>query len=233
MMNEKFDLSIIIPAYLEAENLGVILPQLNNVLQNMDISYEILVIDTMLAMDNTHEMCLVNNVVYVNRKNGNNYGDAIRTGIESSRGDKIIFMDADGSHDPEFIRELFKYKNDYGIVIASRYIDGGGIENSKLLIFMSRVLNLTYSIVLNIKCKDLSNSYKLYDSTSLKNIILYCNNFDIVEEIIYKIVKSNKQIRIIEIPYVFKKRMYGETKRNLIIFMFSYFLTMLRLRFGK
>jgi len=232
-MDKKLDLSIIIPAYLEAENLVIILPQLNNILQNMGINYEILVIDTMEAMDKTHEACLANNVVYVNRKNGNNYGDAIRTGIESSCGDKVIFMDADGSHDPLFILELFKYKDDYDVVIASRYIEGGGIENSKTLIFMSKVLNLTYSLVLNIKCKDLSNSYKLYDSKQLKSTTLYCNNFDIVEEIIYKISKNKKHIKILEVPYVFKKRMFGETKRNLVVFMFSYFTTMIKLRFGK
>ena len=56
-----------------------------------------------------------------------------------------------------------------------------------------------------------------------------CNNFDIIQEIIYKIYRKNKSVTITEIPYVFKKRLYGETKRNLIRFVFTYSVTLLRL----
>jgi dolichol-phosphate mannosyltransferase len=40
-------------------------------------------------------------------------------------------------------------------------------------------------------------------------------------------------VRILEVPFSFKKRMFGETKRNLIMFVISYLYTLLRLRFGK
>ena len=93
--------SIVLPAYLEAENLKNILPAIKDEMQEID--YEILVIDTMECMDETKEICEKCNVKYISRRGGNNYGDAIRTGIEDARGTYIVIMDADGSHDPQCI----------------------------------------------------------------------------------------------------------------------------------
>jgi dolichol-phosphate mannosyltransferase len=233
VMSYNIKLSIIIPSYLEGENLRIIIPRLKNEMQKMGDGYEILIVDTMTPMDYTQDVCRINNIVYLNRKGGNNYGNAVRTGLENANGEYIIFMDADGSHSPEFISRLCHYKNDYDVVIASRYVDGGVSDNSCILIFMSRVINIIYSIVLNLKCKDVSNSFKLYRSDLLKNLNLYCNNFDIVEEILFKLKKMNNDLKIKELPFAFKKRMFGETKRNLIMFMMTYIYTLLKLRFGR
>ena len=96
---------------------------------------------------------------------------------------------------------------------------------------MSYITNITYSIVLNLHYKDISNSFKLYKTSSLKELTLRCKNFDIVEEILYKIKKHHKEINVLEIPYSFKERMFGHTKRNLFVFIFTYIITIIRLRF--
>jgi len=233
IMSNNIKVSVIIPSYLEEENLRIIIPRLKNEMQKLGNDYEILVIDAMHAMDYTEDVCKNNNVTYLNRTNGNNYGDAVRTGIANANGEYIIFMDADGSHSPEFINKLYKYKDDYDVVIASRYIAGGATDNNRILILMSWVVNIVYSIVLNLRCKDVSNSFKLYRGDLLKNLILYCSNFDIVEEILFKLKKTNNNLNIKEVPFSFKKRMFGETKRSLFLFMISYIFTLIKLRFGK
>jgi len=227
------DLSIIIPAYKEDRNLEILLPKLKEALSTSGLSSEILVVDTLRPIDNTLQVCQKHAARYINRTSGNNYGDAVRTGIVTAQGERILFMDADGSHSPDFILELLKFNKDYDIVIASRYVENGGSRNNFLLIAMSRILNLTYSLFLNIPCKDISNSFKLYSSTQLKNLKLYCNNFDIVEEIIFKICRNNKNVKIKEVPYFFKTRLFGKTKRNLCLFIISYLLTIFKLRFRK
>lgn len=226
-------LSVVLPAYKEADNLFIILPKIKYELINLGINYEILVIDTLVPMDSTKKICVENKVIYVNRERGNNYGDAIRTGIKKACGEFVIFMDADGSHSPEFLRELYTHRKGADVVIASRYIDGGHTENNQVLIFMSFVVNVLYSLVLDLKCKDVSNSFKLYKNKQLRDITLYCNNFDIVEEIMFKLKKNNKNIIFLELPYVFKKRIFGKTKRNLFLFILSYVVTIIKLRFGK
>ncbi len=227
------DLSVIIPAYLEEENLRVILPRLKAVLASLKIKYEINVIDTLAPMDNSKEVCQANDANYRHREVSNFYGDAVRTGIRYAQGRKIIFMDADGSHTPEFIPQLLEYGSEYDVVIASRYIAGGMTDNSFVLILMSKIVNIVYSKVLNLHCKDVSNSFKLYQSGLLKSLALHSNNFDIVEEILFKLKKQNSNLKIKEIPYTFKERMFGHTKRNLLLFAFSYVYSLLKLRFGK
>lgn len=226
-------LSVIMPAYLEEENLRIILPRLKIALDKLDQGYEILVVDTMEPMDKTKSVCVENKVIYINRRGGNNYGDAARTGIETAVGEHIVFMDADGSHAPEFIHDLYKFKDDYDVVIASRYVDGGATDNNKILILMSMIVNMTYSLFLNLKYKDISNSFKLYRANLLKKVKLNCDNFDVVEEILFKLKKANKALKVKEIPFAFKKRMFGHTKRNLFSFTLSYIITIIKLRFGK
>ncbi len=226
----EIDISVILPSYQEEENLRILLPAIKSVLNSISSNYEILVIDTEQPMDNTEKVCKENLAVYYNRIGDNSYGSAIRTGIKNASGKKIIFMDSDGSHDPEFIKKLYSCKDEADIVIASRYVKGGMSENSKTLLFMSWVLNAIYSIVLNLKIKDMSNSFKLYDSAQIKELSLECNNFDIVEEIIYKLSLLNNDLKIKEIPFEFKKRLYGKTKRNMRVFIFTYIVTIIRLK---
>jgi len=95
------------------------------------------------------------------------------------------------------------------------------------------MVNIFYSLFLKLKCKDVSNSFKLYKSNLLRNLNLYSNNFDIVEEILFKMKKNKKDLKIKEIPYTFKKRICGNTKRNLVLFALSFFFTPLKLRFRK
>ena len=223
------NLSILIPAFDENKNLSILLPKIRFEVKVRN--YEIIVVDGYLQDRKTYLVCRKNNAVYCQRKNNNSYGEAIREGINRARGDYIIIMDADFSHSPKFINSMF-LKNNFDVVIASRYINNGGTENPYHLILLSRILNYLYAKILSLKINDISNSFRLYRADKLKNIITFCNNFDIVEEIIYKLSKKYKNIKIIEIPYVFKKRKFGKSKRTLI-FAITYFITLIKLRFSK
>lgn len=227
------DLSVILPAYNEEENLRLLLPRIRHSCEALAPDHEILVVDTMAPMDGTPELCEEEGVRYVPRTGGNQYGDAIRTGIARATGRHIIFMDADGSHPPHFLADLYALRDQADIVVASRYVEGGFTENSKILVLMSWFVNVGYRIVLGLKCKDVSNSFKLYKGEALRRLDLHCNNFDIVEEILYKMVRQNRGFTIREVPFSFKKRMFGQTKRNLAAFIFSYVVTLLKLRFAR
>jgi dolichol-phosphate mannosyltransferase len=222
-------LSIVIPAYLEEENLRVLLPQINDTLADLNTTYEIVVVDSIEPQDNTKDVCLKNNATYINRKDGNDYGDAIRMGILSANGERTLIMDADGSHDPMYIRDFLAVQDKYDLVIGSRYVKNGKTNNNFILIAMSQMVNIAYRIFLRIHVKDVSNSFRLYDSFSLKRLELECGNFDIVEEILIKLIIQKSDIKIFETPIEFKKRMYGDSKRDLIKFCLSYLSTITRL----
>ncbi|MBI3928843.1 MAG: glycosyltransferase [Armatimonadetes bacterium] len=225
------EVSIVVPSYREEENLRLILPRIRRVMADTRLSYEMVIVDTMEAMDETETVCRELGARYLPRSGGNSYGDAVRSGIAAAEGRYTVFMDADGSHTPEFLPNLLEHRSAYEVVIASRYVQGGGTEDRAMLVFMSRLLNLAYSLILNLNCKDVSNGYKLYRTDLLKAVPLSCSGFDVVEEILYKLNKRHR-IRIKELPYSFKRRMFGESKRNLPLFILFYLYTLIRLRLG-
>ncbi len=225
------NISVILPAYKESENIKSLLPKLNKALIDLKIDYEILVIDTMKPMDNSEQICIDNNVTYINRHGGNLYGDAIRTGISAAIGNYIVIMDSDGSHNPEDIKRFYVEinKNNDNLIIGSRYCKGGNSHNGYMLKSMSWILNFTYRIVFGLKVKDVSDSFRMYEAKKLKNITLECENFDIVEEILIRLKLKYKDLKIKEVPIYFNKRIYGESKRDLIKFVKSYLRTMVKL----
>lgn len=162
-------ISIILPAYKEYDNLKILLPNIEKELT--DIDFEVLVIDTMESLDDTKELCKEYNFVkYFNRESGNNYGDAIRTGIKYSSKKYIIIMDADGSHPVNKITELYNCieKDNIDLAICSRYVEGGNSHNGVILKCMSLIVNICYRIIFSLKVKDVSNSFRIYKSDMLK-----------------------------------------------------------------
>ena len=224
-------LSIMLPSYKEADNLKKILPEIHSQVKKLNIDYDIFVIDSMEELDDTKKICNDNQVTYISRENGNTYGDAIRTGIDKANGNYLIIMDADGSHEPKSILDLYNKitSEDFDLVIGSRYVKGGKTENNIILILMSWVLNITYRIIFSLKVKDCSDSFRIYKLDKLKSLSLVCDNFDIVEEILIKLYKKYPKIKVSEVPINFKKRDKGISKRDLVKFIFSYFGTIKKL----
>jgi len=224
-------LSVILPAFREGENLYNLLPQINSALNILGTDAEVLVLDTIEPMDDTPRVAAENSARYISRRGGNLYGDAVRTGIEEAKGNYILFMDSDGSHDPTDIVRLFETveREKAGVVIGSRYIKGGHTDNPVVLRLMSSALNLSYRIIFGLNVKDVSNSLRIYRADELKAIKLECNNFDIVEEILIRLKSRNKTLQIREIPITFGKRQKGESKRDLLKFIISYLKTIRRL----
>jgi dolichol-phosphate mannosyltransferase len=219
----------VLPAYEEAANLDVLLPQLNAVAKSLTPNFEIIVVDTELPRDSTPDVCRKHAARCIARREGNLYGHAIRTALVEARGKHVVFMDADGSHNPAFLPSLWQHRHDADLVIASRYVSGGRTENPAVLIFMSHTVNYVFRFFLGLKCFDVSNSFRLYRGDDLRALRLKCNHFDIVEEILVKLVFSRRAYRLVEVPIVFEKRKAGRTKRNLLLFALGYAVTLLRL----
>lgn len=229
MTPDPLDLTIVLPAYEEAENLRQLLPVIHEVARTLTPSYEIVVIDTEQPLDDTPAICRDAGVMYVPRRGGALYGHAIRTALAVARGHYVAFMDADGSHNPRFLPNLWAEREHADMVIASRYVRGGKTENPAVLIFMSVMVNIVFRIVLGLKCYDVSNSFRLYRGAAVRALTLECDNFDIIEEILIKLSQTQQDYRIKEVPFTFEKRKAGTTKRRLLAFAVGYLATLFRL----
>ena len=229
-VSDAVDLTIMIPAYREADSLRELLPRIHAAAAELTRAYEILIVDTQQPMDATAEVCAANHVRHLHRSGGNHYGDAIRTGIANARGAWMLCMDADGSHNPIYFRSMWDKRHTWDIVIGSRYAKGGQTENPAILIFMSWVVNFTFRLAFKIKAKDVTNSFRLYTSAVVRPIRLQSNAFDILEELLIKAVTHRPPARVGEVPVTFERRKAGESKRKLVQFAFGYLGTLRKLR---
>ena len=223
----KYDLTIIIPSLNESDNLKKLIPEIKSEI-GKKFTYEIFIIDGINKDNKTLKITKKNSIRYLNRIRNNDYGNAVRLGIKKSTGKYILFMDGDYSHNPKFILKLYENKL-YDVVIASRYVPGGKTDNGLLSETLSRFLNKFYNIILNLELEDVSNSFKLYNTKMIKRLHLSCNHFDIIEEIIFKLKKNNNEIKFLEIPYHFKQRKFGKSKRNFFVII-AYLFSILKLR---
>ncbi len=222
--------SVVLPAWREEENLRLLLPRVKAVLEGLGRPWEVLVVDAPEPLDATPEICRAEGVRHVARRPTGCYGDAFRTGLAEARGAYVACMDADGSHAPELLPALLARAETSDLVIGSRYASGGHTENPWILRLMSRVVNLCYTLVLSLPVTDVSNSLRVYRAEKVRGIPLRCEHFDVIEEILVKMRRRHRDLRIAEVPVSFRKRMFGETKRNLLTFALGFAVTLVRLR---
>jgi dolichol-phosphate mannosyltransferase len=224
--------SVVLPAWREEENLRLLLPRVKAALGELGRPWEVLVVDAPTPIDATPEICRAEGVRHVARAPTGSYGDAFRTALREARGELIACMDADGSHAPELLPALLARAEAADLVIGSRYVDGGFTENPWILRLMSRVVNACYTLVLSLPVSDVSNSLRVYRAGLVRGIPLTCDHFDVLEEVLVKMRRRHAGLRIVEVPVTFRRRMFGQTKRNLVTFALGFAVTLVRLRFA-
>jgi dolichol-phosphate mannosyltransferase len=223
------DITIAMAAYKEGDNLKILLPKIHDVMKATGLDYEILAVDGLKASDDSPEICQKFGAKYIS--GGDTYGDAIRCCVNSCNGRQLLIMDADGSHNPEYIPKFIQKQKETGcdLVIGSRYVDGGDSNNGIILKILSHILNFTYRTIFNIYAKDISGSFRLYKAEQIKSLKLECVNFDVLEEILIQLAYKYKNFKTVEIPISFNQRMFGESKRNLFSFAITYMQSIARL----
>jgi dolichol-phosphate mannosyltransferase len=217
---------IILPTYNEKNNIGLTIKDIISVLPEVNI----LVVDDN-SPDGTAEivkklMLQYPHLSILERFSKTGLGDAYKDAIERIIADKntdvVITMDADGSHQPKYLNDFLKNINGCDLVIGSRYVPGGGVENweswRKLL---SKFGNLYARILTGMKIKDLTAGFMCIKRELLEKV-----NFDEINSAGYayllefKFYCVNKLgARVKEVPIIFTERREGESKmsRQIII----------------
>jgi dolichol-phosphate mannosyltransferase len=228
----SIDLSIIIPALNEAENLATLLPEIYKVCAELEIRFEVVVVDE-CADDSTCQVVEQNHAQLL-CPDTHGYGLALYNGLLHGRGSFLISMDADFSHPPYFIRDLWNERYSADIIIASRYVRGGETDMPISRFLLSRLLNIFFGLGLSIPVRDMSSGYRLYATGAIQNQNIECKDFDILEEILVRAVIAGKKIR--EIPFTYHPRKHGSSHARIFKFGIAYLKTfrrLLRLRYSK
>ena len=204
------NLSIIVSSKKECENLKTILPILKK------RSDDVIVVDGH-SNDGTKEICLQNQVNFV-LDNGLGKGDAQRVGALIAKYDYIIFYDADGSHDPNDIENLYNdiTSEKFELIVCSRK-KGGSFDltaNTTVMGFIRSTgcdfLTLLFNKLFRTEFSDILYSLKSIKKEKFNNLGTTENGFGIEIDILVKSVK--KKYRIKEIPSRENARVHGESK---------------------
>jgi len=219
------DLTIIIPALNEQENLKLLLPQIHNVLKDMNISSEVIIVDGG-SQDETRSVAETAGArVVVQTERG--YGGALIAGFATARAAYVATMDADLSHPPGFLKAFWGERLNADMLIASRYVAGGKADMGAGRRVLSTILNRTYALLLGVKLKDLSSGFRMYDHKLIDRIDLRARDFDVLEEILVKIYVNGGRIK--EVPFHYQVRHSGESHAKLVKFGWAYSRTLLRM----
>lgn len=218
------NLTVVIPTLNEATNLAVLLPKLKQILDGMALSdgYEILIIDGP-STDGTEQAARQHEVRY-HRQQGIGYGGALREAFALSQGEYVVTIDADLSHNPYVIKQLYKQRQHAEVIIASRYVRAGFARTEFFRKIFSRLLNKIFCYILDIPLHDISSGFRLYRRDALREVELTATGYELLEEIIVEAYMRG--IRVMEIPFHYAPRKRGKSHVKLIKFAWAY-LTML------
>lgn len=215
--SDEPDLSVLVLTRDEAGNIGRLLTETKSVLEELGVDFELRVVDGH-SRDATVEEALSAGAK-VDRQQEPGYGSAFRQGLSACRGRWILTLDADGSHDPNFLRSVWEQRHQAELVIASRY-SGGEARMPWSRWFLSRLLNIVVKRLLSLPVQDLSSGYRLYQRSALQEIALEGRDFEVLIELLTKLYLNGNQVR--EVPFFYKPRGEGRSKAALLRFARSY-----------
>ncbi len=222
-------LSIVIPALNEAGNIGELVERCRAILGKIDLVAEIIVVDGGSNDATRDEAEKAGAKVAIQEDPG--YGGALRMGFSLASAPFLLTMDSDLSHEPEVIAQLWASRETADVVIASRYVEGGRADMSAFRALLSRILNFIFTRALAISVKDISSGFRLYRREALNEIKFEARDFDVLEEILIRLL--NKGYRVAEIPFHYRIRKTGQSHAKLFKFGVAYCKTlfkMIRLR---
>lgn len=225
-------LSIILPTYNELENIIPLISRIEKIINPQ----EIIVVDDN-SPDGTGQRVIQYQQHHGNIKCINNstlgLTASIQKGINNVRSKYVVWMDADLSHPPELLTDMFADMKTVDIVVASWLVEGGRDERQEFMQkFFSLFINRFCQIIFGNQIRAYTSGYIMTRLSLLKKLPIrgkygeYCIDF--------LVRASRKKLIIREIPFVLISRTSGQTKTAPDLFTFigkgyGYLLTILRL----
>jgi dolichol-phosphate mannosyltransferase len=164
---------------------------------------------------------------------------SLNEGIAAARMDVVVWLDADFSQPPEVIPQMLdKMAEGYDVVVASRYVPGGGEHRSgqggKLQLALGQCFNAVVRHVLSPSFHDYTSGFVAARRAVFTDVRLRGDYGEYFVDFIYGVLRGGRY-RVCEIPYVMQPRRSGFSKTGSNLFDFiwrgrKYVTTAIRLR---
>ena len=213
--------AIVIPTYNESLNLERLVTQL--------MSYEI-VTGVVIVDDASPDGTAIiadslavrhgGRVSVIHRHGTRGYSPASRDGMRFAlglRADFIVQMDADGSHNPIHLAEMFRAMDRADLVIGSRYVPGGAVVNWPLRRrWLSRFANAYVRRVLRLETSDCTSGFRSWRRSLLERLLrqrrAWSAGYAFLVEMLFLARLENASI--VEVPITFIERQHGHSKMS-------------------
>ena len=200
---EKPNVSIIIPAYNEAQAIGDVVTKIIHLYPD----FEVIVVNDGSIDDTADVAKAAGALVYSHPQNIGN-GAAVKSGIRFASGKILVFMDGDGQHRPEDIKEMLTYFPDYDMVVGARSKNHQASWGRALA---NRIYNWLASYVAKFSIQDLTSGFRAVKSEIAHNFLyLLPNTYSYPTTITLGVLRSGRSVKYI--PIHTENRKKGESK---------------------
>lgn len=228
--------SIILATYNEKENIVRLIKVILETCRKDKLDCEVIVVDDNSPDGTSRVVRKVfsknKKVKLIVRKNERGLGTALGKGAEEAKGNVLVFMDSDFSHDPADIPRLVKLTKDYDIVNGSRHMRGGDIRTTWFRKLSTELLKIYMSTLLRFNITDYTNGFTAIRKSFLNELSykkIFYGYGDYSFRLFYHAKKNGAKIK--EIPVFYKFREEGKSKTNFLKHGIQYALAGLKLRF--
>lgn len=244
------DISIVLPTFNERENICDLIDAIAWEMAPLSWRYEILVVDDS-SPDGTAEVVRQRyqldaegrgdasaegysngavRLIVRNRDKG--LAKSIREGIERSSGTTIVVMDTDFNHDPAMIPQMVDLLRYYDLVIGSRFVMGGGMEDT-----LRYRLSLLYNIFIRMLFQtQIQDNLSGYFAVRKERLMEFCDKFDRLfygygDYFVRLLLAAwRAEWKILEVPVFYILRRHGVSKTGFWRIFRDYTLAVVRLR---
>jgi dolichol-phosphate mannosyltransferase len=212
---------LILPTYNEAENIEALVGAARRQLSAAGVAHTVLIVDdnspdgTGQLADRLAERNAEVRVLHRAGKQG--LGPAYLAGFAialENGADLILEMDSDFSHDPADLPRLIAAAGAADLVLGSRYVPGGGVENWGAVRRALSWGGCAYArLVLGVPVRDLTGGFKCFNRRVLEALDLaqvHADGYGFQIELTYRAIKAG--FTVAEVPIRFRERRVGQSK---------------------
>ena len=206
--------SVVVPAHNEAKNLERLVVGLRRELKKTKKPFEIIVVNDN-STDNTVEVLKklkkrVKQLRAIHRTKDKGVGNTIRQGLNKVKGNFIITLDGDLSHNPKELPRFLKAIKKCDMVCGSRYTKYGKADMNLSRLLISGLFNSIFRKIFGLPVKDFTSGYRIYKREVIDNTKYKSSGFGIYIEIPLKAHLLGYKLK--EVPITYKRRSTGKSK---------------------
>lgn len=211
---------IVIPTYNERDNIRALIPRIFSLMPNVYVT----VADDN-SPDGTAEVVLnlkkqYPNLLLISKLKKEGLGKAYLNAFSEVLKDKdvrtIVMMDADFSHNPKYLPEMFEHSKEFDVVLGSRYVSGGATVGWELWRrTLSYFGNFYARLVAGLPMYDCTGGFNVIRVEKLRELDLDSMNasgYAFIMGLKFQLAKSGATFS--EVPIIFHNRREGESKMS-------------------